>query len=113
MLRVLQLPVLGETSGGVPCPVVTSQGGERAACECGVLPTGLYPTRGAHTVEAPIGLWPEVAGAVPGIEACSSTVLSLCDGIQKLELQRDALGASRPDNAPKSAVSHEGPKATG
>ena len=56
MLRVLQLPVLGETSGGVPYPVVTSQGGERAACEGGVLPTGLYPTRGAHTVEAPIGL---------------------------------------------------------
>ena len=49
VLRVLQLPVLGETSSGVPCPVVTGRGGERAARERGVLPTGVYPALGTHT----------------------------------------------------------------
>ena len=44
-----QLPVLGETSSGVPCPVGTGRGGERAARERGVLPTGVYPALGTHT----------------------------------------------------------------
>ena len=41
VLRVLQLPVLGETSSGLPCPVGTGRGGERAARERGVMPTGV------------------------------------------------------------------------
>jgi hypothetical protein len=49
VLRVLLLPVLGETSVGVCCPVVTGRGGDRAACERGLLPTGVYPALGTHT----------------------------------------------------------------
>jgi len=43
VLRVLLLPVLGETSVGVCYPVVTGRGGDGAACERGLLLTGVYP----------------------------------------------------------------------